>query len=261
VGYNTITVPANSDVLVSVPFNQDAVGTFTVDTVTANGVTVTNGLTANAYTNGYYVRFTSGGEYTVHATPAASASPEVWLLGSSDYSAQLAASLGLPYVFANHFSGEGLERALSLYRDQYVPNEAHPEPRTLLTINAVAAPTAEEADARALPQLRMMARLRTNKPLTPLESVEQAAAAQRDGTGGLSDGLAVSFMDSARSRWLIGSGADVASGVAAFAARHGVDEVMLSPVAGAYDSEALETPDGRAQTLELVATNLLAPVA
>ena len=60
VGYNTITVPANSDVLVSVPFNQDVVGTFTVDTVTANGVTVTNTLTANAYTNGY-VRFTSGG--------------------------------------------------------------------------------------------------------------------------------------------------------------------------------------------------------
>lgn len=208
---------------------------------------------------GATLRFTGGGEYTVHATPAASDVPEVWLLGSSDYSAQLAASLGLPYVFANHFSGEGLERALSLYRDQYRPSEAHPEPRTLLTINAVAAPTAEEADARALPQLRMMARLRTNKPLTPLETVEQAEAAQRDGTGGLSDGLAVSFMDAARSRWVIGTGADVASAVASFAAKHGVDEVMLSPVAGAYDSEPLETSAGRAQTLELVAENLLAP--
>ena len=208
---------------------------------------------------GATLRFTSGGEYTVHATPAASGVPEVWLLGSSDYSAQLAASLGMPYVFANHFSGEGLERALSLYRDQYRPTEAHPEPRTLLTINAVAAPTAEEADARALPQLRMMARLRTNKPLTPLETVEQAEAAQRDGTGGLSDGLAVSFMDAARSRWVIGTGADVASAVASFAAKHGVDEVMLSPVAGAYDSEALEASEGRAQTLELVAESLLTP--
>lgn len=63
VGYNVVTVPANSDVLVSVPFNQNTEGSFTVSSVTANGVTVTNALTANAYTNGYYVRFTaSGGE-------------------------------------------------------------------------------------------------------------------------------------------------------------------------------------------------------
>src|SRR5690349_6297734 len=46
--------------------------------------------------DGATVRFSSGGEYGVHATPAAGGAPEVWLLGSSDYSAQLAASLGLP---------------------------------------------------------------------------------------------------------------------------------------------------------------------
>ncbi|HAJ16564.1 MAG TPA: LLM class flavin-dependent oxidoreductase, partial [Microbacterium sp.] len=57
----------------------------------------------------------------VRATPAAATPPAVWLLGSSDYSAQLAASMGLPYVFANHFSGEGLERALDLYRSQFRP--------------------------------------------------------------------------------------------------------------------------------------------
>ena len=128
-------------------------------------------------TDGATVRFTSGGTYDVHATPAAVGAPELWLLGSSDYSAQLAASLGLPYVFANHFSGEGLERALDLYRGGYRPSEAHPEPRTFLTINAVAAATAEEAEERALPQLRMMARLRTGKPLTALETVEQARTA------------------------------------------------------------------------------------
>ena len=48
--------------------------------------------------------------YAIHATPAATGMPELWLLGSSDYSAQLAAAFGLPYVFANHFSGDGLER-------------------------------------------------------------------------------------------------------------------------------------------------------
>ena len=55
--------------------------------------------------DGARLRLTDGKVYDVHATPAAEATPTVWLLGSSDYSARLAAELGLPYVFANHFSG------------------------------------------------------------------------------------------------------------------------------------------------------------
>jgi luciferase family oxidoreductase group 1 len=199
--------------------------------------------------DGATVRFSSGGEYSVRATPSADGAPEVWLLGSSDYSAQLAASFGLPYVFANHFSGEGLERALGLYRSAFQPSEQHPAPRTFLTINAVAAPTAEEAEARALPQLRMMARLRTNKPLTALETVEQARAA----LGTEADGLAESIMTSARSRWLVGTGPDVKAQLAEFAARHGVDEVMISPVAGSFDGEPMDASPGRLQTLELLA--------
>lgn len=60
VGYNTVTVPANSDVLVSVPFNNNVEATFTVDTVTANGVTVNEALSADTYDSGYYVRFIDG---------------------------------------------------------------------------------------------------------------------------------------------------------------------------------------------------------
>lgn len=195
---------------------------------------------------GSTVRFTSGGEYTVHATPASTEVPEVWLLGSSDYSAQLAASFGLPYVFANHFSGEGLERALNLYRQQFRPSEEHPTPRTFLTVNAVAAPTAEEAEERALPQLRMMARLRTNRPLVPLETVEQAQADPFDG-------LATSLMEQTRQKWFVGTGPEVKAELAAFAELHGVDEVMLSPVAGAYDGEPLDASPARIQTLELLA--------
>lgn len=199
--------------------------------------------------DGATVRFTSGGTYDVHATPAATTVPEVWLLGSSDYSAQLAASLGLPYVFANHFSGEGLERALDLYRTGYRPSEEHPEPVTFLTINAVAAPTAEEAEARALPQLRMMARLRTGKPLTALETVEQA----RSALAAEGDVQAEGIMAAARRRWLVGSGEDVRTGLTEFATRHGVDEVMISPVAGAFDGEPMDAALARRQTLELLA--------
>jgi luciferase family oxidoreductase group 1 len=199
--------------------------------------------------DGATVRFSSGGTYDVHATPAATTAPEVWLLGSSDYSAQLAASLGLPYVFANHFSGEGLERALDLYRSGFRPSEAHAVPLTFLTINAVAAPTAEEAQARALPQLRMMARLRTGKPLTALETVEEA----RDALTAESDAQAEAIMEAARRRWLIGTGVEVRAQLAEFAGRHGVDEVMISPVAGSFEGEPMDAALARAQTLELIA--------
>lgn len=197
--------------------------------------------------DGATVQFASGGTYDIHATPAATGAPEVWLLGSSDYSAQLAASLGLPYVFANHFSGEGLERALDLYRQQFRPSEAHPQPVTFLTANAIAAPSADEAEERALPQLRMMARLRQNKPLVPLETVEQSRAGAAD-----FDALGGQIMAGARSKWFVGTGESVRAELAAFAARHGVDEVMISPIAGAYDSEGMDAAAGRVQTLELL---------
>jgi len=198
--------------------------------------------------DGATVRFASGGEYAVLATPSAEGAPEVWLLGSSDYSAQLAASLGLPYVFANHFSGSGLERALELYRGGYQATEAQPNPRTFLTINAIAAATAEEAEARALPQLRMMVRLRTGKPLTALETVEEARTAMASEP----DAAAESIMDAARRTWLVGTGEEVRTQVREFAAKHGVDEVMISPVAGAFDGEPMDASTGRVQTLELL---------
>ena len=194
---------------------------------------------------GATVRFTSGGEYDVHATPAATGVPDVWLLGSSDYSASLAAAYGLPYVFANHFAGDGLERAMELYRSQFQPTEQNPTPRTFITANVVAAPTQEEAEARALPQLRQFARLRSNKPMRAIETVDEALAAP-------SDPLEQSMVDQNRARWFVGTGADVATALRDFAARYDVEEVMVSPAAGAYASEPLDGTPGREQTLELL---------
>ena len=191
----------------------------------------------------------SGEHYAVRATPAAAGTPELWLLGSSDYSADLAAQLGLPYVFAHHFSGEGTERALDLYRSRFRPSEHLAEPRTFLTANAVAADTAEEAGRLALPQLQHMARLRTATPLTALDTVEAAEAArltepQRE------------LVDTMRSRWFIGEASDVAERLAAFAARHGVDEVMISPSAGGLASDPIDRAPARERTLELLAARL-----
>ncbi|MFD2795570.1 LLM class flavin-dependent oxidoreductase [Promicromonospora vindobonensis] len=200
--------------------------------------------------DGAQLRLTSGEIYDVRATPAAAGVPTVWLLGSSDYSARLAAELGLPYVFANHFSGQGMDQILGLYRDGYRPSAEHPEPRTFLTANAVVAPTSDDAHERALPQLRQMAKLRSGQKLGALETVEEAVRAT---AGEPADGAFAQSIESMRARWLIGDGAQVAAEVRGLAERHGVEEVMLVPVAGSRDGEPMDATPGRTQTLELLA--------
>ncbi|HNU11398.1 MAG TPA: LLM class flavin-dependent oxidoreductase [Rubrivivax sp.] len=72
--------------------------------------------------------------------------PEVWMLGSSDYGAQLAAHLGLPYAFAYFFmDGQGVEQALSLYRQLYKASDRYPAPQATICIWALVADSDEEA--------------------------------------------------------------------------------------------------------------------
>ena len=63
----------------------------------------------------------AGRTHALKATPVARTVPTIWLLGSSDYSARLAAEKGMPYVFAHHFSGSGTAEALELYRSTFRP--------------------------------------------------------------------------------------------------------------------------------------------
>lgn len=190
-----------------------------------------------------------GDVHALRATPRAGGVPEVWLLGSSDYSARLAAERGLPYVFAHHFSGQGTAEALALYRRTHRPSADHPQPRTLLTVNAVVAPTQEEADRLVRPHLTTMLALRTGQPLTVQPLVEDAleqsgSPAQRD--------LADRMLD----RWVVGSPERAAKQVAELAATHDIDEVMLQPVAGAVRGTAADRSPAREQTLELLAAAL-----
>src|SRR5258705_8664145 len=83
---------------------------------------------------------------TVGAQPTGPSSPEMWILGSSDYGAQLAAYFGLPYAFAYFFSeGTGVEQALELYRKNYRASENNPKPIATICVWALAADTEEEA--------------------------------------------------------------------------------------------------------------------
>src|SRR5260370_36445584 len=91
------------------------------------------------------------GDYRLKATPAAAGEPRLWLLGSSMYSAHLAAAKGPPYVVAHHFSGKGTEEALQVYRSQFRPSDLAAEPVTFLTVNAAVAETHDEATALRLP--------------------------------------------------------------------------------------------------------------
>jgi luciferase family oxidoreductase group 1 len=81
----------------------------------------------------------------VHAIPGEGLSVPVWLLGSSDFSARLAALLGLPFAFASHFAPDFLLGALSIYRRQFTPSERLAEPYAMVGVNVFAAETDDEA--------------------------------------------------------------------------------------------------------------------
>ncbi len=196
--------------------------------------------------HGAEVQLAGGKDYSLKATPAAASMPDIWLLGSSDYSASLAAALGLPYVFASHFfGGAGTERALDLYRGQFTPSEKLAEPRVLVTANAVVADTTEEAEALALPTLQRMAFMRSGRPMAPLSTVPEAAATA---TTAAEDQL----IDDMRRAWIIANPDDAAKRLHEFADRYGTDEVMISPGAAAYPDDDLRRYPARERTLELV---------
>ena len=187
--------------------------------------------------------------YVLKATPAAASEPRLWLLGSSMYSAHLAAAKGLPYVFAHHFSGQGTEEAIAVYRNEFRPSDVAAEPTTFMTVNASVAPTRAEAEELMLPNLHMMAWLRTGQPLRPLDLVEDAQARQltHQQQAVVASGL---------TKAIVGTPAEAGAQVRELAEHFGVDEVMINPVASAYRGVEPATAPGREQTLELLAKEL-----
>lgn len=80
------------------------------------------------------------------ATPGAGTNVPIWLLGSSLFSAQLAAERGLPYAFASHFAPRLLLQALSVYRQNFRPSATLAKPYVIIGVPLIAAPTDEEAE-------------------------------------------------------------------------------------------------------------------
>ncbi len=156
----------------------------------------------------------------VHAYPAGETSPEIWILGSSDYGAQVAAHFGLPYAFAWFFTdGAGGEHAMRLYRENYQPSARFPEPRAALCVWALAA----DSDAEAQHHFTSRARFRLMRDrgiFLPLEAPDAAAAydySEHD----------KAKMAEFRRAAFVGTGPAVAQRIADLAARTGASEMAI----------------------------------
>ena len=112
----------------------------------------------------------------ITAHPLGPLAPELWILGSSNYGAQLAAHFGLPYAFAYFFTdGQGAEQALEIYRSLYRPSERHPAPLATVCVWALAADSDDEATHHALGRDRWRVD-RARGVLGPLQSPDAIAA-------------------------------------------------------------------------------------
>jgi luciferase family oxidoreductase group 1 len=111
----------------------------------------------------------------LQAVPGAGANVPLYLLGSSDFSAQLAAELGLPFAFASHFAPEYLEVALALYRRNFKPSPALAQPHAMIGVGIFAAETDAEAQrlfTSSLLQFLRMVRGEPGKLPPPVETME-----------------------------------------------------------------------------------------
>ena len=164
---------------------------------------------------------------SIRAHPTGPTAPELWILGSSDYGAQLAAHFGLPYAFAYFFSdGRGVEQALELYRRNYRPSERHPQPQATICVWALAADS--DAEARRLLKTREFWRAGFEQGIRkPLVTPEEADAwpysdAER------------ATIDALRRKAFVGPPEELRERLAGLAARLGLDELVI--VTWTYDA-------------------------
>jgi luciferase family oxidoreductase group 1 len=168
------------------------------------------------------------GRTGISATPGAGADPQLWILGSSTFGAQLAAMLGLPYAFASHFAPDLLDQAMDIYRRDFRPSATLAKPYAMAGFNVFAADTVEEAELLATSQQQAFVALRTGTPgklPPPIPGYRESLGPQR-----------AAILDHVLQCSAVGDRATVARGIDAFVRRTGVDEVMVT--SSIFDHEA-----------------------
>jgi luciferase family oxidoreductase group 1 len=159
-------------------------------------------------------------EARVRAIPGEGTEVPVWLLGSSTYSAQLAAMLGLPFAFASHFAPAHLHDALQIYHSQFRPSRFLQEPYSMACVNVIAAETDEEAAYLATSLYQMVLGMIRNKrrPMPPpIDTME--------GVWTVPEKAAVQHM---LQYGFIGSTETVKEGLQSFVNSTGVAELMIT---------------------------------
>ncbi len=180
------------------------------------------------------------------ANPGHGYLPEVWLLGSSTYSAQLAGLLGLPFSFAYHFAPTLVDEALAQYRSTFRASILLEQPHAMVAVSVICAPTSDEALWLSGSSALSIVQMRTGRR-GQLPSPEEAAAYE------FTDDER-SMAREAMSSHVIGDPASVLQGLRDLQQRTGSDEIMVST--------RVHSHDARLRSLELVASmwELKAPV-
>ena len=177
----------------------------------------------------------------VFAYPSGSTSPNVWMLGSSDYGAQLAAHLSLPYAFAYFITdGQGADQAMHLYRNNFRPSEARPKPEAVICVWALAADTEEEAWRL----FESRARWKMDRNLGRIDAILPPEKALRDYSAGEQRAL-TELKDNA----LVGTAKQVVSKLRALAGRLQIEEIVV--ITWTHD------PAAQARSYELLAQEIL----
>jgi luciferase family oxidoreductase group 1 len=156
----------------------------------------------------------------IRAIPAEGNEPEVWLLGSTGYSAELAGRLGLPFAFAYHFSAANARPALALYRQTFQPSAALAEPYCLISVAVLCAEDAAAArwlhGAWRLSALRLRARRPSTLP-SPEEAAERSYSAAEQ-----------TVIAEATDSHVVGDPATVVEQLERLVATAGADELMVT---------------------------------
>lgn len=156
----------------------------------------------------------------VTAQPVGESAPDVWLLGSSDDSAALAAHFGLPFCFAHFINPDGGDGVTRAYRTHFRPSSLHPAPLPMVAVGVMCAESDEEAGRLALSRDVWAMRLRTTGNPGPVPSVEEAEEVARDPA-------TRTWLAAMRRRGIVGSPVTVRAALERLAADYQVDEVMV----------------------------------
>jgi luciferase family oxidoreductase group 1 len=162
----------------------------------------------------------------LRAMPSGATAPQVWVLGSSEYSALLAAEMGLPYAYA-HFIGGDATHITRAYRARFKPNARTPEPRCIIAAAVISADSDAQAQELALP-LRLWRSRILRGQAGPIPSLEEAKAYRWS---------AQERAEAERSRRLLcGTPSAVRGALEGLIEEHAADEAMLVTIAPDYAS-------------------------